>query len=214
MACDAPPLHRSCRVPHYRETDRVQVEEVRYHQRRHIAADSSRTVLAPRNKHRTVPRARLQSHSYFTFHKSNTISRTNDIPPTAKEREKKRKNPKANTLVRKRKKHIYRRPAKDEPLPTAYCTTAAMFLLFLHLAQDSIFFDLDEITPFLLSKPKPKFFNTFPLLNRTSTPYLVSFRRCRRGIRSWWSRFMRSGSVGRRRGWVWVRVIMRVCMRW
>jgi len=78
MAYDGLLRHRSCRVPHYRETDRAQAEGGWYHQRKHIAADSSRTVLAPRNKHRTVPQALLQSHSYFTHHPKHQSIPTNE----------------------------------------------------------------------------------------------------------------------------------------
>ena len=64
-ACGDPRLRHSCPVRQNQGKDRGQVVAEVYLQRKRNAADSSRIVLAPRNKHRTVPRARPQSHSCY-----------------------------------------------------------------------------------------------------------------------------------------------------
>ena len=41
-----------------------------------------------------------------------------------------------------------KRRERYKPLPTTDGTHARMFLLFLHLLEDGLFFDLDEISSF------------------------------------------------------------------
>lgn len=55
---------------------------------------------------------------------------------------KKRENHQLEDLEKKRRRERYK------PLPTTDGTHARMFLLFLHLLEDGLFFDLDEISSF------------------------------------------------------------------
>lgn len=48
-----------------------------------------------------------------------------------------------------------------------------MFLLFLHLLEDGVFFDLDEVPAFLLTETKPEFFDAFAFLRCAGAPDLV-----------------------------------------
>ena len=55
---------RSCQVRHFLGKGLVQEAVELFRRTRHSAAGNSRTVLAPRNKHRTVPRALPLLHFY------------------------------------------------------------------------------------------------------------------------------------------------------
>jgi hypothetical protein len=63
--CEDQPRRRSYRVLQNQEMDQDPEGVELYLRKRRNAADGSRIVLAPRNKHRTVPRALPQSHSYI-----------------------------------------------------------------------------------------------------------------------------------------------------
>lgn len=62
---------------------------------------------------------------------------------------------------------------RHEPLPATYSTTARVFLLFLHLLEDGVFLDLDEVPAFLLAETKPEFLDAFAFLCRAGAPDLV-----------------------------------------
>ena len=55
---------RSCQVRHFLGKDLVQEAVELFRRKRHSAAGNLRTVLALRNKHRTVPRALPLLHFY------------------------------------------------------------------------------------------------------------------------------------------------------
>ena len=63
----------------------------------------------------------------------------------------------------------------DGPLPTTHGTTAIMFLLLLHLLQDRVLLDLDQIPAFILAQTKPKLFDALPLFGSGSTPNFTVF---------------------------------------
>jgi hypothetical protein len=48
-----------------------------------------------------------------------------------------------------------------------------VFLLFLHLSEHSVFFDLDEIATLFLREMEPKLLYTFAFLGRAGAPYLI-----------------------------------------
>ena len=64
---------------------------------------------------------------------------------------------------------------KDEPLPITRSTAATVLLLLLHLLQDRILLNLDQIPAFLLAQAKPKLFDTLPLLCGRCAPNFVVF---------------------------------------
>ena len=64
---------------------------------------------------------------------------------------------------------------RDGPLPTTYGTAATVLLLLLHLLQDRLFLDLDQIPAFLLTQTKPKLFDALPLFGRRCAPNFVVF---------------------------------------
>lgn len=64
---------------------------------------------------------------------------------------------------------------RDGPLPTTYGTAATVLLLLLHLLQDRLLLDFDQIPTFLLAQTKPKFFDALPLFGRRCTPNFVVF---------------------------------------
>ena len=63
----------------------------------------------------------------------------------------------------------------DGPLPTTYGTATTVLLLLLHLLQDRLLLDLDQIPAFLLAQTKPKLFDTLPLLGGRCTPNFAVF---------------------------------------
>jgi len=48
-----------------------------------------------------------------------------------------------------------------------------MLLLLLHLLQNSIFLDLDQVPPLLLTKTQPELLDPFPLFGGARAPDLV-----------------------------------------
>jgi hypothetical protein len=83
---------------------------------------------------------------------------------------------------------------RDGPLPTTHGTAATMLLLLLHLLQNGILLDLDQIPAFLLAETKPKLLDALPLFDRGCTPNFVVFGRLVVG-RSTLPALMRTGSV-------------------
>ena len=49
-----------------------------------------------------------------------------------------------------------------------------MLLLFLHFSENSILFDLDEVSTFLLTKTEPELFDTLTFFGTAGAPNLVS----------------------------------------
>jgi len=64
---------------------------------------------------------------------------------------------------------------RDGPLPTTYGTAATVLLLLLHLLQNRLLLDLDQIPAFLLAQAKPKLFDALPLFGRRCAPNFVVF---------------------------------------
>ena len=48
-----------------------------------------------------------------------------------------------------------------------------MLLLFLHLLENSVFLDLDQIATLVLSQTEPKLFDPFALFRRARAPDLA-----------------------------------------
>ena len=98
---------------------------------------------------------------------------------------------------------------RDGPLPTTYGAAATMLLLLLHLLQNRLLLDLDQIPAFLLAQTKPKLLDAFPLFGGRCTPNFIVFGWLVAG-RSILPAFMRARSVRGRRRWVVMGWIMRV----
>jgi hypothetical protein len=98
---------------------------------------------------------------------------------------------------------------RDGPLPTTYGTAATMFLLLLHLLQNCLLLDLDQIPAFLLAQTKPKLLDALPLFSRGCAPDFVVFGWLVAG-RSILPAFVWARSVRGRRRWVVMGRIMRV----
>ena len=91
---------------------------------------------------------------------------------------------------------------ENKPLPTTNCAATAMFLLFLHLPEHGVLFDLDETASFVLGEVEPKFLYALALLEGARAPYLATLcRGLRLGIVicAWSARLVCCGGVGR--GW-------------
>jgi hypothetical protein len=104
-----------------------------------------------------------------------------------------------------------RRDLKYSPLPPTHGAAATVFLLLLHLPQDGIFFDLDEILAFLLAKTKPEILYTFPFLGSARAPYLVCLLRSHilhDGTLGLLPRFVRSRGIRGRRRWMMMGVVV------
>ena len=88
---------------------------------------------------------------------------------------------------------------------------ATVFLLLLHLLQDRLLLDLDEIPALLLAQAEPELLDPLALLGGGRRPYLVVFGRllARRGR----SGLVRGGGVGGWGRWMVMGVIMAVGMR-
>ena len=187
-ACGDPRLRHSCPARQNQGKDRGQVAAEVYLQRKRNAADSSRIVLAPRNKHRTVPRALPQSHSCYDCRQGGKRQTPkNGGTRTDQDHEKRRRRPEIrgtergiedeqNEILGQGK--IFRQKddrERDGPLPTTYGTTATVLLLLLHLLQDGLLLDLDQIPTFLLAQTEPKLFDALPLFGRRCAPNFVVF---------------------------------------
>lgn len=62
------------------------------------------------------------------------------------------------------------------PLSAADCTAAVVLLLLLHLLEDGVLLDLDEVATFILSQTKPELLDPLAFLGRACTPDLVVAR--------------------------------------
>lgn len=88
-----------------------------------------------------------------------------------------------------------------------------MLLLFLHLPQNGVLLDLDQISPLVLSKAKPELFDPFALLRRVRTPDLAVVLRTLGEARTGrWTGFMGGRCIGRWWRWMVVRMIMWIRM--
>ena len=99
----------------------------------------------------------------------------------------------------------------DVPLATADGTTAVVLLLLLHLLEDGLLLDFDEISAVFLAEPEPELFDALPLLGGGRGPYLAVFRRWL--ARGGGSGLVRGGGVGGWGRWMVMGVIMAVGMR-
>jgi hypothetical protein len=64
---------------------------------------------------------------------------------------------------------------RDGPLPTTYGTAATVLLLLLHLPQNRLLLNLNQIPALLFAQAEPKLFDTLPLLGRRCTPNFAVF---------------------------------------
>ena len=98
----------------------------------------------------------------------------------------------------------------DVPLAAADSTTAVVLLLLLHLLEDGLLLDFDEIPALVLAEAEPKLFDALALLGGGRRPYLVVFGRllARRGR----SGLVRGGGVGGWGRWMVMCMIMLVCV--
>ena len=64
---------------------------------------------------------------------------------------------------------------RDGPLPTTNCTATTMLLLLLHLLQDGLLLDFDQIPALLLTQAEPKLLDALPLFGRGCAPNFVVF---------------------------------------
>ena len=60
----------------------------------------------------------------------------------------------------------------DVPLAAADSTTAVVLLLLLHLLEDGLLLDFDEIAALLLSEGEPELLDALALLGGAGGPYL------------------------------------------
>ena len=99
----------------------------------------------------------------------------------------------------------------DVPLAAADSTTAVVLLLLLHLLEDGLLLDFDEIPAVVLAEPEPELFDALALLRCAGGPYLVIFLLLLPS--SWWSRLVWRGGVGGWRRWMVMSMIMTVRLR-
>lgn len=59
------------------------------------------------------------------------------------------------------------------PLSAADCTTAVVFLLLLHLPEDGVLLDLNEVATFILSQTEPELLDPLAFLGGACAPDLV-----------------------------------------
>ena len=97
------------------------------------------------------------------------------------------------------------------PLATTDCTAAVMLLLLLHLLEDGLLLDFNEIPALVLAESQPKLFDALALLCGARRPYLVVFWWLL--ARRWRSWLVRGGGVGGWGRWMVMGVIMAVGMR-
>lgn len=83
------------------------------------------------------------------------------------------------------------REKRYQPLPPTDRTATAVLLLFLHLLQDGVLLDLDQIATLVLAQTEPKLFDPLTLLRRARAPDLAVILRALGGAGvGRWTRFV------------------------